>query len=290
MRRPTLKTALIAAVPLVGILALALSTFLRGDPSLENLRRRESAELRSLQAGGEAGEEGDPLASLSQLRLARRKASAGNPSAMQAARDRMLEHKEAAVPILKSAIYRTEEEPLLRMECVGLLADLKESAAGTALFEVMGDRSLEERFRGVALARLAGRPRPEAFPVLKRIYSDEPSFGNRPLLVKAIGGCTQPETTALLREAAAEGQAPSLRIQALESLSSRTADPEVVKTLRDALFKSSEQNVRMAALASLARSNSNEADELLNQIRENTSIAEPIRREAESWIERRKRR
>jgi HEAT repeat protein len=290
MRRPTLKTVALTAVPLAGLLAFILTLVLRSDGDLEVLRRRENAELQALRSGKRESEGTDPEAALSQLRLAQRKASAGNPAAMSPARTQMLDHGAEAVPVLKAAVYRAGEDPLFRMECVGLLSGIPHPVAAAALLEILGDRTLEGRFRDVALARLAGRARSEAFPVLQRIYKEEPSYANRPLLVKAIGGCPQPESTALLKEAAREAPDPSVRIQAVEALSPRAADPEVLATLRDALFKAPEDNVRMAALGALGRSNSNYVNEILKEILENDNLPLLIRREAESWVERRKSR
>ncbi len=280
---------LLIAVPATAAIIVAVVMFLRDDGVARDTRVRQRAELDRVIEAERVRRSSDPASAIRAFREAQAPAAAASAVDPKASRLELLRQGDRAIPAVKAAIYDSREAPMLRLELVGLLADFRTPAADATLLEVLGDQAVEERFRAVALGKLAGRPVENAWPVLKGIFEEEPSFSNRVLLLKAIGETRHADVTPLLIRAAAAEVSAVGRIQALDSLATRTSLPEVMQAVRTRLLEDSEPNVRLAALSAVGKSKESEADALLTRIVENSRAEDSLRKAAMSWIEKRKK-
>lgn len=287
MTRMKLKTIALLGIPLTAALVLVVVLLLRDDGAARDMRLRQRAELDRMIEAGRAGRESDAATALQGFRSSQR-AEITSVIDPKTSRQALLKHGEKAVPVVKAAIYDPQETAALRLELIGLLADLKNPASDAVLTAIVADKALEERYRTVAIGKLMGRPLDSALLALKDILETEPSFSNRNLVLKAIGELNHPDSTALLLRAAVEEKAGAARIQAVESLGSRATQPGILDALRVRLFEDADENVRLAALASIGTAKDPGATAILAQVLENPQASDSLKKAAASWIEKRR--
>ncbi len=197
---------------------------------------------------------------------------------------------DSALPTIQTAVRSSVEVPGLRMELVSLLSDMRSSSADAALIQLFRDRSLEEKFRALALARLSGRRSPPVIQGLREVYAQEPGFGARHLILKCLGEAGDSADTQLLERAAKEEMNADVRLQAVSTLASRMADPRVGPRLLDVLLQDPEENVKLAALSALGPWRDPSAAEAFRSLSSDAAVSVAVREAAKAWIVERERR
>ncbi len=291
--RMTLKTVVALAAPALGLLLLIVIFLTRDRTPVSTQRRHEREELEALVEEQRRSRPADPMVPLGELRSGGQAALAGSPQGVASkvrAREDLLRLRDTAIPLMKAAIYDPKETALFKLELVGLLGDMQSLAGQTLLLNLLADRSLDERFRTAALAKLGEVPSELAFPILKKLLDEEPEFGARYLVVKAIGASRDPQSSALLLEVVRNDKGASARIQALDSLRLRVGEAGVLNAAREVLFRDPEENIRLAAIGLLGRAEDGSVDPLLRQIAESPEMSGTLRKAAQSWLERRRTR
>jgi len=287
----TLKTVVALAAPALGLLLLIVILVTHDRSPVSTQRRHEREELEALVEEQRRSRPADPMVALGELRSGGQAALAGSPQGVASkvrAREDLLRHRDMAIPLMMAAIHDPKETALFKLELVGLLGDMQSLAGQTLLLNLLADRSVEERFRTAALAKLGEVPSELAFPILKKLLDEEPEFGARYLVVKAIGASRDPQSSALLLEVVRNDKGASSRIQALDSLRLHVGERGVLDAAREVLFRDPEENIRLAAIGLLGRAPDGSVDPLLRQIAESPEMSGTLRKAAQSWLERRR--
>ncbi len=280
---------LMLVIPFLAAVMLAVALFLRSGR--DDPYERERAELEKLvkdrrrQAGPV-----NPAEALDNFRRAQAQSSAGSlqaPVDAHAAREGLLKLGDSAIQVLRKAIFDAGEPALFRLELIAVTGDMKGTEAESLLVAVMSDRSLEERFRTLALARLSGRTSEALFTALRALYSEEPEYPARNLVLRAIGEFTREEVTSILVEASRKEKTASARIQAVDSLGKRISESRVLDAVREALVQDPQENVRLAAIASLGKSNDPVARQTLREIADSPQASPSLRKAAQNQIDAR---
>ncbi len=285
------KDVLLWSIPICAVVMVGLTLLLRRERYDPRDRERESlkaymddqAKLRAI----------NPAACLNVLRKAQQGVTGGSsdgPITARDAKEDLVRVGDTALPLLKKSILDPNEPPLFRMELIALLGEMGNPKAWGLLEEIFADRTLEERYRAVALSKLTGRESSSFFQALKKVYSEEPSYGSRHLLLKAVGESRNPEGTPILIEASRKDPSPSARIQAVESLGTRMAEPGVMAAVKEVLYNDSSENARIAAVGALGKSSDPAAGALLQEIARDPNISAPLRAAAENWMKERARK
>ncbi|MFN3484667.1 MAG: HEAT repeat domain-containing protein [Planctomycetota bacterium] len=291
MPRTNAKTVFLLAIPLVGLVVVAVAVLVRSrDWGSVNRERQELEEYIKAQRSSPPRE---PAGLLTELRSVQQAALGGNVSGNvdpRAAKTELLRLGPRAIPSIKKAIYDAGEPALFRMELIALLADMKDPGAQGLLVEILLDRSLEERFRAVALAKLTGARSDAVFAALRKVYEEERDLELRHLLLRAIGESGHREATGLLIQASGAERTASARIQAIDSLGQRTSEPGVFDAIRGVLRRDSGENVRLAAIGALAKSSDPSVDAFLEDLARNPEMSAVLQKAAARWVEERRRR
>lgn len=283
MARMTPKAVAVLSLPLTAAIGLGVAIWLRDDGGAAEVRRRDRAELDAQIERERRDREGDPAIALQALR------AAPGPDA-RAPRAEILRHGERSVPGLMTAVRDPKEPTAFRLECLALLSDLNTPSADAVVLEILGDRTVEEKYRSLAVSKLIGRPVEAAFPVLRKIYGEEAGFAHRELLIKAIGAGKDPETTVLLLDAARAEKTAGARIQAVECLGARISEQDVRKAVVGIVWQAPEESVRVAAVAALGTSQDPSVDMLLRELSADALLPAGLRKAAASWLAKRAKR
>lgn len=287
MPRMKLKTILLLGSGLALLLALVITLSVRDDGEQRALRLREQQELERAMRNARVLQ-APPQETFERFRRAHALDAQPSSPTAQRARTELVKHGESAVPFMRAAIYSPTESAVFRIELIAVLGEMKEAGAESLLVAIFGDRSLEDRFRTAALAQITNRPGETIFAALRKVFTEEPSFPHRHLVLKAIGTFPHPESTAILLTAAKSEAAPGSRIQALDSLGRRIETPGTLALVRDVLLGDPEENVRLASLACMGKSADPAVDATLKELLDHPQTSPALKKAAASWIERRK--
>lgn len=284
MTRVNLKTILLAAIPVAGVVGIGAALLLRSDPAFLERGKRDRRELQSMVEEERKTRAEDPATAVQILR-----AGAQGGADPKEARAAILRHGERSVPLLRETALDPKEPASLRQEAIALLMDLRIAPADEAILDLLRSPALEEPHRSLILAKLGGRSIEGSFAILKKIYEEETGFPQRPLLLKAIGETRSPDATPLLLDALRRESAAGARIQALDSLGGRSSEPGVLPRLTEALRTDRDENVRLAAVAALGPCRDPSVDQVLRETAEGSGHPDAVRKAAASWIGRRKK-
>jgi hypothetical protein len=286
MAKMSLRGILILGVPVTAGLIIGIAVLVRDDGSMREIRLREQAEAEAAIRRAQVPQDTADV-SMERFRKVNSVGPSPSPEALRRAKADVMKHGDSAVPLIHASVY-SQEPAAYRITLIGLLGEMKGAASEALLLTIISDRSLEERFRSAALSLLTGRPSEPVFNALQRLYSEEPAFGARNLVIRAIGASDHRESTDLLCDAARREPGPAARIQAVDSLGARMGSPGALELVRDVLQKDPEENVRLACLAALGKSQSPLASVALQEVMTDPQASPAMKKVAGSWMERRK--
>ena len=285
------RGVLLLAIPFLAIVLIAVTLLLREERP--NTYERDREELEKLVRERSNVRTVNPESAFSAFRRARTDTEGNAPASKitpRAAKDELLKLGKSVLPMLRKAIYDSSEKPLFRLELISIIGDMKGSEAEGLLVELLSDADLQERYRTLALTQLRGQQSDQVFNAVRKVFSEEPEYNNRHLLLKAIGDGNHSESTHLLIEAVQEPkESSSVRIQALDSLKNRTRQPGVIDVLKKVLFEHSEENVKVASIAALGKASDPSVEDLLLEVSENSAMSASVRKAAANWLEERRR-
>jgi len=284
--RMNLKVTLFIAAPLLGLVVFLVTLFSRNDNPTFERRQREREELERLLTRNDSPKQVSVEEALGAFRSAYRESIHGVPQPMvQRARETVLKLGDASLSEIRKSIFSSAEPAQWRMELIGLVGDMKSREAEGLLLSVVADRTMDERLRNVALAKLVGTRSDAAFRMFCELY--EEGFGGKPLILKAIGDSGHPESADVLMKAAGNEKDVSARIQAIDSLGSRPLAPTVLDFIKNIMFRESDENTRVAAIAALGKASDPAADQVLDEISKNPEMSASLRKAAANWLQRR---